>query len=201
MLVESLPLANYCDNIFGTITMSRLGKKPIEILEGVEVKLTDGVLNFKGPKGELSLKVLPFIKADLKDGKITFEPTDGGLQGRANWGTMADLANNAVRGVKEGFSKSLQLQGVGYRVSLEGKDLVLNVGFSHSVKFKVPEGVIVSVYKNTIKIEGIDRQSVGEAAAKIRKIKKPEPYKGKGIRYSDEVVRRKAGKKAVGAGT
>jgi len=178
--------------------MSRLSRKPTEIPDGVEVKLEDELLEFKGKKGELALKVLPYIKADLKDSQLSFSITDDNRQAKANIGTVAALARNAIVGVDEGFVKDLRLEGVGYKVALEGKDLVLNVGFSHSVKFKVPEGVVASVDKNAIKIEGVDKALVGEVAACIRKIKKPEPYKGKGIRYKDEVVRRKAGKKAAG---
>ncbi|MFH1759456.1 MAG: 50S ribosomal protein L6 [Patescibacteria group bacterium] len=180
--------------------MSRLGKKPIEIPEGVEVKVDDGKLNFKGKQGELSLKALPFLDVKLENSQLSFSPNKKDQQAAANWGTMVALAKNAIVGVSDGFSKTLQIEGVGYRATMEGADLILNVGFSHPVKFKPFEGVQVEVEKNSIKVSGIDRALVGEVAAKIRKIKKPEPYKGKGIRYSDEVVRRKAGKKAVGAG-
>ena len=180
--------------------MSRLGKNPIEILDGVEVKLEDKKLDFKGPKGTLELPVLKHVKVELKDKKILLSVTVDSKQARSNWGTMASLIKNTILGVKEGYEKTLQIVGVGYRGIMEGNDLVLNVGFSHQVKYSAPEGVTLSIDKNNIvKVEGIDKYLVGEAAAKIRRIKKPEPYKGKGIRYTDEVVRRKVGKKAVSA--
>ena len=178
--------------------MSRLGKKPILIPQEVEVKLEDGVLNFKGKQGTFVLRVLPYIETELKDGQLSFDIVEENRQAKANLGTIASLARNAIEGVSKGFVKNLRLEGVGFKVSMEGKNLILNVGFSHPVKFESPEDVTISVDKNTIKVEGVSKALVGEAAAQIRRIKKPEPYKGKGIRYEDEVVRRKAGKKAVG---
>ncbi len=180
--------------------MSRLGKNPIEILDGVEIKLEDKRLNFKGPKGVLELPVLEYIKVELKEKELLLSTTKESKQARSNWGTMAALIKNTILGVKEGYEKTLQIVGVGYRGSMEGTSLVLNVGFSHQVKYPAPEGITLSIDKNNIvKVEGIDKYLVGEVAAKIRRIKKPEPYKGKGIRYTDEVVRRKVGKKAVSA--
>ncbi len=187
-----------CDSLFSVVFMSRLGKKPIIIPEGVEVAVEEGVVKVRGPKGELSLKLPPLIKIDSKDRSLSISAQDKSTQASANQGTAVALTKNAIEGVKEGFSKVLKLEGIGFRVSMEGKNLVLNVGFSHPVKFESPEGVAISVEKNIIKISGIDKALVGEAAARIRRIKKPEPYKGKGIRYEDEIVRRKAGKKAVG---
>lgn len=180
--------------------MSRLGKKPIQISNGVEVKHQDGFLSFKGPKGELSLAVLPFIKISLNDGSLTVEKSGDSLQARANWGTMAALIRNSMEGVSNGYEKKLLIEGVGYRVAMEGSTLVLNVGFSHPVKFGVPAGIELNTEKNKISVRGINKFLVGETAAKIRKIKKPEPYKGKGIRYEGEVVRRKAGKKVGSTG-
>jgi large subunit ribosomal protein L6 len=180
--------------------MSRLGKNPIEILDGVEIKLEDKRLNFKGPKGVLELPVLEYVKVELKEKELLLSTTKESKQARSNWGTMAALIKNTILGVKEGYEKTLQIVGVGYRGSMEGTSLVLNVGFSHQVKYPAPEGIALSIDKNNIvKVEGIDKYLVGEVAAKIRRIKKPEPYKGKGIRYTDEVVRRKVGKKAVSA--
>lgn len=180
--------------------MSKLAKKPILIPQGVEAKLNDVVLEFSGKEGKLSVKILPFISVELKDGQIAVGLNQNTKQGRANWGTMASLIKNAIQGVAEGFNKALELEGIGFKASMEGANLVLNVGFTHPVKFTPPEGIKISVEKGVIKIAGANKALVGEAAAKIRKIYPPEPYKGKGIRYQGEVVRRKAGKKVAGAG-
>lgn len=180
--------------------MSKLAKKPVEIPQGTEVKLTDGVLEFSGKEGKLTVPVLPFINVEIKDGKITFGLQSGNKQGRANLGTMAALVKNAVQGVGGGFSKMLELEGIGFKASMEGQNLVLNVGFTHPVKYTSPAGIKISVEKGVIKIAGPSKALVGEVAAQIRKIWPPEPYKGKGIRYQGEVVRRKAGKKVAGTG-
>jgi len=180
--------------------MARLGRKPIEIPSGVAVQLAGGILHFKGSKGDLDLPVLPFIGVDLAGNQLAFKTLINSKQALANQGTMAALTKNAIVGVSGGFSKTLQMLGVGFRASLEGKTLVLNVGFSHPVKFEPPAGITIELDKSgTIKISGMDRGLVGQAAAQIRKIKPPEPYKGKGIRYEGEIVRKKAGKKAVSA--
>lgn len=181
--------------------MSKLAKKPLIIPEGVAVKITDGVLEFSGKEGKLTLPVLPFITAELKDGQLSFKLDKEVKQGRANLGTMASLAKNAALGVSQGFNKTLELDGIGYKASMEGASLVLNVGFTHPVKFTAPATVKVAVEKGLIKISGADKFLVGETAAKIRKIAPPEPYKGKGIHYLGEVIRRKAGKKVAGTGT
>jgi len=180
--------------------MSKIGKKPIAIPDGVEVQLKDGVFHFKGKEGSLEIKSLPYVKAEIKDKQIQFTATADDKQARANWGTIASLTKNAIDGVKDGFNKKLQLEGVGYRASLEGKNLVLTVGFSHPIKFETPAAVKITVEKSIISISGPSKALVGQVAAQIRKIKKPEPYQGKGIRYVGEVVRRKAGKKAAAAG-
>ena len=179
--------------------MSKLGKKPIVIPSGVEVRLADGVFYSKGSQGSLEQKLLSGLATEIKDDQITIKPLDDNRQTRANWGTMAALVKNALLGVKEGFSKTLQMEGIGFRAQLQGKDLILSVGYSHPVKFTPYAGVKIEVEKNLIKISGIDRQLVGQVAAQIRKIKPPEPYLGKGIRYQGEVIRRKAGKKAAAA--
>ena len=194
---KKLPKNNYYDKILLIVCMSKIGKKPIVVLEGVEVQLKDGVLHFKGKQGELELKLIPYISVEIKDKSLLFTSTASHKQARANWGTIAALAKNAIQGVSEGFSKKLQLEGIGYRANLEGKNLVLNVGFSHPVKYEPLIGVKLSVEKNIITVSGLDRALVGEVAAQIRRIKKPEPYQGKGIRYFGEVIRRKAGKKAA----
>lgn len=179
--------------------MSKIGKKQIIIPQGVEAKIDSGFLRVKGKNGELSIKILPYIKAELKDGTLSFSIDNDSRQAIANWGTMRALANNAVSGVNEGFSKVLEIEGVGYRASVEGNNLILNIGFSHPVKMIPLAGIKVSVDKNSIKVFGADKTAVGEMAAKIRAMKKPEPYKGKGIKYQGEIIRRKEGKKAAGA--
>ncbi len=177
--------------------MSRIGKKPIIILEGVEVKINDGILEFKGKEGEMTVKILPYLDIEIKDNQIFFVPKNNSKHARSNWGTMRSLAQNAVLGVNNKFMKILEIEGVGYRAGMEGNDLVLSVGLSHSVKIGSLKGIEISTEKNIIKVFGIDKALVGEVAAKIRAIKKPEPYKGKGIRYQGEVIRRKAGKKVA----
>ncbi len=181
--------------------MSKLAKKPIVIPEGVEVKEAAGTLQVKGKQGALELKLPPFIFAELRDKEALLKPSASHKQALANWGTAAALLKNAIQGVAGGFSKSLEIEGVGFRATMEGNSLVLNVGFTHPAKFTPPAGIKIAVEKGTITVSGIDKNLVGLAAAKIRKIKKPEPYKGKGIRYKGEVIRRKEGKKVAGAGT
>lgn len=178
--------------------MSKIGKKPIMIPDSVEVKLDAGILEFKKDKETVNLKVLPYIKAEIKDKSLVFFPENNSKQARANWGTIRSLANNAVAGLTAGFSKILEIEGVGYRAAMEGETLVLNIGLSHPIKFVSPKGTAIVVNKNTITISGIDKALVGQTAAKIRAFKKVEPYKGKGIKYKGEVVRRKAGKKVTG---
>lgn len=179
--------------------MSKIGKKPIEIPEAVEVRLNGAFLEVRGKGGEIKLPVLAHTKIDLEDKKIKVLSLGEDKQARSNWGTMRALAQNAVNGVNGGFSKELEIQGVGYKAAMEGSNLSLNVGFTHPVKFQPPSGIKISVEKNFIKIFGADKNLVGESAAKIRAIKKPEPYKGKGIRYKGETVKIKAGKKVAGA--
>ncbi|MDO8430151.1 MAG: 50S ribosomal protein L6 [bacterium] len=179
--------------------MSKVGKKPIIIPDGVSVKMEGGFLEIKGKEGSLSLPILPHTKIELSDKELSVKIENDELQARANWGTMRALAQNAITGVNSGFLKELEIQGVGYRASMEGNTLVLHVGFSHPVKILVPDGIKVSVEKNFIKISGFNKNLVGQVAAKIRDVKKPEPYQGKGIRYKGEVVRRKAGKKVASA--
>ena len=175
--------------------MSRVGKKPIVIPNGVEVKINDNVVDIKSSKGQLQVEIPQQVKVAQENDSLVFTIAnlDNKLEG-ALWGLARSLVNNAVVGVTEGFSKSLELNGVGFKVALQGKKLVLNVGFSHPVEFDVPEGIVIEVEKNQIKVSGISKQLVGQTAAEIRAIKKPEPYKGKGIKYIDEQIRRKAGK-------
>ncbi len=180
--------------------MSKIGKKLISIPDGVEVKIADGRLEVKGKLGALSLLILDKITAELKDKTLVFSASGEGKQARANWGTMRALAQNAVIGVSEGYVKYLELEGIGFKASLEGKTLVLNIGFTHPVKFTPPEGIALAIEKSSIKISGIDKAMVGEVAAQIRELRKPEPYKGTGIKYRGEVIARKEGKKAASAG-
>jgi len=180
--------------------MSRIGKQPIVIPEGVSISNGIGNITVQGPKGELQVRI-PRGIALRRDGSSLCVVLEKDARGVNNlWGLTRVLIANAVKGVTEGYEKRLQLEGVGYRALLEGNNLVLSVGYSHPVRFIQPEGIAFSLEKNTIIIRGIDKQRVGAAAAAIRKIRPPEPYKGSGIRYADEVVRRKAGKKAASAG-
>ncbi|MBI4086316.1 MAG: 50S ribosomal protein L6 [Candidatus Liptonbacteria bacterium] len=179
--------------------MSRLAKKPIRLQESVTVKEESGMLLIKGPKGELGVRVLPFLSFGIKDGSVDVSPVNQIRQSRANAGTMWSLIKNAAEGVAAGFSKTLEIEGIGYRASVEGNALILALGYVQPVRVEIPEGIAIKTEKNMIHISGIDKRLVGETAARIRRLKKPEPYKGKGIRYQGEVVRRKAGKKAAAA--
>lgn len=181
--------------------MSRVGKKPIELPEKVEAKIQDKELTVKGPKGELKLKIHPWVKIELKDKEVLVTVKNPEMKVQNSlWGTFRSLVQNMVLGVTEGYEKKLEVNGVGYRVSLSGKKLLLNLGYSHPIEFALPEGLEAKVDKNIITVSGADKQLVGETAAQIRKLRKPEPYKGKGIKYVEEVIRRKAGKAAKAAG-
>lgn len=183
--------------------MSRIGKKPINIPEKVEIKIENDRIIVKGPKGELSQPLPDRIKAVIEDseqGKILkIAPEKKNKEIAALWGLSRALVFNMIKGVTEGFEKQLQIEGVGFRAVVQGSKLVLSLGLSHPVEMEAPKGIEFKVEKNIITISGIDKQLVGQVAAKIRDFKKPEPYKGKGIRYVGEVIRRKAGKKAAGA--
>lgn len=176
--------------------MSRIGKQPIKISEGVEVKLDDDLILIKGPKGELKQKLHPDIEVEVKDKEVIIKLKEG-TKSTAIWGTFRSLVANMLKGVTEGFEKKLIFEGVGYRVNVEGKKLVLNLGYSHPIEIEALQGIEFKVEKNTIIVSGINKQLVGEVAANIRSKRKPEPYKGKGIRYEDEIIRRKVGKKAI----
>ena len=180
--------------------MSRIGKKTISIPSGVEIKLQDGRVTVKGPKGELSREVRPEINVEIKDKEVIVSIKTESKQSNAFWGLTRALIANMVEGVTNGYEKKLVIKGLGYKASMTGDTLVLLVGFSHPVELKPIEGVKVEVKGNTITVSGINKELVGLRAAQIRKVKKPEPYKGKGIKYADEVVKRKAGKR-VAAGT
>ena len=178
--------------------MSRLIKKHITIPANVSVTEAGDVFVVKGPKGELTMKRVQGITVTIEEGKVWVKEGEG-LTNKAMLGTFWSLLTNAITGVTEGFTKNLEIEGVGYRAALEGKELVLFIGYALPVRMPVPEGITIAVEKNLIKISGIDKDAVGRAAAEIRAEKKPEPYKGKGIHYVGEVIRRKVGKKA-GAG-
>ncbi len=185
--------------------MSRIGKNPVTIPEGVEVQLNGQELKAKGKLGELQLKLHDEVSAKIEDvanddGKsekiIRLAPKSNSRFAQQIWPTMRTLVDNTLIGVSKGYEKNLEIKGVGYRANLQGSTLVLALGFSHDVHFEIPEGIKVEVEKQTlIKVSGIDKQAVGQVAAKIREFKKPEPYKGKGIRYADEFILRKEGKK------
>ena len=179
--------------------MSRIGKKPILIPENVEVKIEGQKVMIKGPKGELSREIRPEIGIEVKENKVFVMPQIETKKTKALWGLTRALLANMIRGVTEGFEKKLEIEGIGFRASVEGEDLVLYVGFTHPIRIKAPEGIKFSVEKNIITVSGADLEKVSQIAAKIRKVKPPEPYKGKGIRYLGEVIRRKVGKKVVTA--
>jgi large subunit ribosomal protein L6 len=176
--------------------MSRIGKRPITVPKGVTVTLDGQTVTVKGPKGERSWTVAEEVEPKLDGDQLTFEIRSDTQRARAMWGLSRTLVDNMVTGVTTGFERNLELVGVGYRAAMKGADLSLQLGFSHEVDIKAPAGVTFAVPKQTeIKISGPDKQVVGELAANIRKLRPPEPYKGKGVRYAGEKVRRKEGKK------
>lgn len=177
--------------------MSRLAGQPIAIPDGVIIQMDEGKLTVRGPKGELERNFRKEVVIELADDGITLTTPKTTILSKALCGTYASHIKNMIEGVTSGFEKRLVIEGIGYKVSIEGTTLVFLVGFSHPVKIEIPSGINVIVEKNTVIINGIDKEQVGSFAANVRLIKKPEPYKGKGIRYSDEVVRRKHGKKAI----
>jgi large subunit ribosomal protein L6 len=179
--------------------MSRLIKKPISIEGGATITVGDTDLLVKGPKGEIRIPRAKGVVVEI-DGNDAWVKIGEDADGTAMHGTTWALLKNAIEGVTKGFEKILEIEGVGYRAQMEGNELVLNLGYALPVRVPVPETVTVSVEKNTIKVAGINKEYVGQAAAEIRALKKPEPYKGKGIHYQGEVIRRKAGKKAGAAG-
>ncbi|EAH5886561.1 50S ribosomal protein L6 [Campylobacter upsaliensis] len=174
--------------------MSRIGKQPISIPSGVEVKLEGTLLKFK--KGNLAkdLDTKANVNVEIKDNQILFSPKGKDRQSRAYWGTYRALAYNVIVGLTEGFSKTLEINGVGYKAALKGKVLELNLGFSHPINYEIPAGIEISVDKNNVIVKGSDKQVVGQVAAQIREFRPPEPYKGKGVKYANERIIRKAGK-------
>ena len=181
--------------------MSRIGRKPIELPKGVTVESVEGGLRVKGPHGTLTGRVPDGIDVRIEAQTVTFHRPDDRKDSRSRHGLARALVANMVRGVAEPFVKELEIQGVGYRADVSGKTLNLQLGFSHPVAIPIPEGIKVSVDRNVVlRIQGVDREQVGQFAADLRSIRPPEPYKGKGIRYMDEKVRRKVGKAASGGG-
>lgn len=177
--------------------MSKIGRKPITIPEGVEVKIDKNVLEAKGPKGVLTLEINPETEVKLEEKSVIVKKARNSKEASALWGLTRSLVKNILVGVKEGFEKKLELQGVGFRMSVQGKKLVMALGFSHPVEMSIPEDLKVAILENNVlSVWGIDRQKVGQYAANIRALKKVEPYKGKGFRYQGEKVIRKVGKKA-----
>jgi large subunit ribosomal protein L6 len=179
--------------------MSRIGKKLIELPTGVKVEIGSDTIKVSGPKGELSREIHPDIAVELKDNKIFVTPKRESKKARALWGLYRALIFNMVEGVSKGYETKLEIEGVGFKAIVEADALSLNVGFIHPIKIKKPEGVTFAVEKNVIIVSGIDKQKVGQISAEIRQAKKAEPYKGKGIKYQGEKIRRKEGKKVVAA--
>jgi len=174
--------------------MSRIGKKPIPLAKGVEARIEAGIVKVKGPKGELSQAIVDRVSVVVEDDNILVKRQGDDRRSRSFHGLMRSLIANMVAGVSDGFSKSLEVNGVGYRAEVSGKTLNMNLGFAHQVNCPIPEGIAIQVDKNKITVQGIDKQLVGSVAAKIRSYRPVEPYKGKGIKYADEYVLRKAGK-------
>jgi len=178
--------------------MSRLGKLPIELKEGTQASIENGFITIKNPKGELKQKLSSLVKVELLEKSIVVSIDNiKSKKEKSFWGLYRSLINNMVKGLEDGFEKKLEINGVGYKAAVSGKVLTINVGYSHPVEFAIPEGITITMEgTNLITIAGIDKQLVGETAAQIRKVRKPEPYKGKGIKYVDEVIIRKESKAA-----
>ena len=176
--------------------MSRVGKYPVELPAGVSVVLADGILQAKGKLGSLSLALTDLVDASIEGNKVTVTPRSNAAQNRMMWGTTRALVASMVKGVSEGFTKTMEITGTGFRASVQGKNLVVNLGFSHDVVYPVPEGITITTPRPTaIVITGVDKRLVGQVAAEIRSYRPPEPYKGKGVKYEGEQIRRKEGKK------
>ena len=176
--------------------MSRIGKKAVAVPQGVDAKLDGRDLTIKGPKGELSMTFVEDVDVKLEDGNISVLPVGDSKRARSMWGMQRTLASNLIEGVTDGYSKTLQLVGVGYRAAVQGNVITLQLGYSHDVVYPIPEGISINCPdQTTVVISGINKQRVGQVAAEIRKWRKPEPYKGKGVKYADEFIFRKEGKK------
>jgi large subunit ribosomal protein L6 len=184
--------------------MSRVGKKPISLPKGVEVRLDGSEIVVKGPKGQVKTPLVDGISMNVDNGTITLSRKDEERQSRANHGLVRALLANGIKGVSEGFRRELEVIGVGYRAEVKGREVVFQLGYSHPINFKIPEGIEIAIEKAKlgssaqvqVNITGVDKQKVGQTAAEIRSLREPDPYKGKGIKYMEEVIRRKAGKAA-----
>lgn len=174
--------------------MSRIGKNPVPVPKGVEVRFQDDWILVKGPKGELKTPGHGKVRYELQDGQVQLTRVDDSRAAREQFGLRRTLLANTIHGVTQGFSKVLEVVGVGYKVAVNGPTISLNVGYSHPVEYTLPKGMSATVEGNKLTVSGIDKQQVGEVAAQIRRFRPPEPFKGKGIKYVDEVIRRKAGK-------
>lgn len=176
--------------------MSRVGKYPVPLPQGVSITIVDGILTAKGKLGELKMPVSDRVETKVEDGKFTVMPRDKQAFSRMMWGTTRANVANMVQGVSQGYAKTLEITGTGFRAAVQGKNLVMNLGFSHDVIYPVPEGIKISCEKpTTIKVEGIEKRLVGQVCAEIRAFRPPEPYKGKGVKFEGEAIRRKEGKK------
>ncbi len=175
--------------------MSRVGQKPVVVPEGVDVRVVGLTVTAKGKLGERSITVTDDVTVKLEDGQVWVAPVGDGKRARTMWGTTRSLIDGLVKGVDEGFTRILDINGVGYRAAVDGKTLNLQLGYSHPVNFPIPEGIKIVTERNVITISGNDKQAVGQVSAKIRSFRPPEPYKGKGVKYRDEVIHRKEGKK------
>jgi len=176
--------------------MSRVGKYPVELPAGVQVAIAAGMLTVKGRLGEMSLPLSSEIEGSVEDNKVVVKPRGNGAPARMMWGTTRALVANMVKGVSAGYSKSLEITGTGFRAAVQGSDLVLNLGYAHDVVYAIPEGIKITCERPTlVKIDGVDKRLVGQVASEIRAWRPPEPYKGKGIKYQGELIRRKEGKK------
>ncbi|MEI8321377.1 MAG: 50S ribosomal protein L6 [Alphaproteobacteria bacterium] len=176
--------------------MSRIGKHPVKVPSGVVIELSDRLLKVRGKLGQLEMKLPEMIDLTVTPEDVTVRPRDESQAARMQWGTARNIVQNLVKGVSEGFTVDLEINGVGYKAAVQGADLVLNLGFSHEIRYKVPKGITVKCDKPTsVSVSGFDRQLVGQTAAEIRQFRRPEPYKGKGIKYANEHIVRKEGKK------
>ena len=176
--------------------MSRIGKYPVEIPAGVDVAVVEGILTARGRLGELRLPLSPHVTTTVADGRVSVVPVGSAAQARMMWGTTRALVASMVKGVSTGYSKTLEITGTGYRAAVQGGNLVLNLGYSHDVVYPIPTGIKITTPRPTaVTVEGVDKQRVGQVALDIRNFRAPEPYKGKGVRYDNEVIRRKEGKK------
>ncbi|MDI2112421.1 50S ribosomal protein L6 [Commensalibacter nepenthis] len=176
--------------------MSRVGKNPVQIPQGVQVTLVNGNMTIKGKRGELSIPVSEHVETKIEDNQVVVSPKSKAIAARAMWGTTRALVANMVHGVSEGYSKTLEITGTGFRASVQGSNLVMNLGYSHDIVYPIPADIKITTPRPTaVTVEGNDKQRVGQVALDIRNFRKPEPYKGKGVRYDNEVIRRKEGKK------